>query len=96
MSEVDQLDRAIKKLSTCKAHDREVLEKAVLLWGARTSAHIQTLYDLLDRQLTWLDANEGHPRYEERFADWISNLRLYEHSCATLAYAKGLNIGVAA
>jgi hypothetical protein len=97
MTEVDQLTKAIHRLSTCEhAWDRPALEKAVLLWAGRTHGHVKTIEGLLDRQLTWLDANEDHPRYEERFADWISNLRLYERTWDVLREVYGLNIGVAA
>jgi hypothetical protein len=96
MHEVGQLESAIAKLSTCKKHERVPLEKAVLLWGGRTHHHIAVLYDLLDRQLKWLDANEGHARYEERFQDWLSTLEQYTHANDVLAVAKGLHVGVAA
>lgn len=96
MNEVNQLERALEKLSTCRDWERRSLEKTVLMWSSRTHGHIATLESLLSRQLDWLDSHEGHAAYEERFADWLSNLRLYQRACDALDAAEALKIGVAA
>ena len=87
----EQLEHAIERLRACVTPwQKPSREKLVLLWGARTHGHIKALESLLERQLDWLDANVDHPRYEERFADWIANLRLYEWSCRVLDEAKAV------
>lgn len=96
MNEANKLESAIRKLSTCRDWEKRSLEKTVLMWAARTHGQIKTLEDLLSRQLDWLDSHEGHPAYEARFQDWLSNLRLYQQSCDALAAANALRIGVAA
>lgn len=90
MHEITRLVAAINKLSTCKSMERKPLEKEVLLWGSRLHTRVQEMYALLDKQLTWLDANADAPTYERRFSEWTDLLAEYGKACNALADAKGI------
>jgi hypothetical protein len=97
MHEFSQLESFIAKLSTCKAHERVPLEKAVLLWAGRTHARVKEMYATLDKQLTWLDTHaETGPTYERRFQEWTGLLSEYGRACDLLKSAEAVGIGVAA
>jgi hypothetical protein len=89
MHELEMLQSSMAKLAAARTvPQRKAITCSVLLWGARTKAQVRTLEDLLTRQLEWLDSHEQHASYETRFADWITNLRLYERSCDALNQAQ--------
>lgn len=75
---------------------RTAIEKGVLLWGSRLHRWTSETYILLDKQLTWLDANEHAPTYEQRFAEWTKLLADYGKACDLLTEAESLKIGVPA
>jgi hypothetical protein len=96
MYDLERLESAIEKLSTCPKWQRRVIEKEILLRGGRVYQWTKETTDLLSRQLRWLDTQTESPTYEDRFTAWTKLLHEYERACDALAAAAGLEIGVAA
>lgn len=96
MYDLDRLESAIEKLSTCPRWQVRVIEKEILLRGSRVYRWTKDTYQLLDKQLAWLDSHEDAPTYESRFAEWTDLLTDYTRGCDALNAAKALRIGVKA
>ena len=96
MYDLERLELAIQKLSTCPRWQRRVLEKEILLRGSRVYSWTKETTALLSRQLRWLDTQTESPTYEQRLAEWIDLLKEYERACDALTAAADLEIGVAA
>ncbi len=97
MTEVNQLEMSLKKLSTCsETWKRPPLEKAVLLWGGRVYQWTQETMLTLGKQLRWLDTHPESPAYDARFLEWETLLRQYERACDVLADAQRLSVADAA
>ncbi len=88
-NESTQLQTQLAKLATAKTdRQRSAIEKSVLLWGSRLYQWTRNTAALLERQLKWLDANEGKPTADKRFTEWESLLRQYEGACDLLREAE--------
>jgi hypothetical protein len=96
MYDLERLESAIEKLSTCPKWQRRVIEREILLRGGRVYHWTKEVTVLLSKQLQWLDKQVGSPTYEQRFASWLDLLHEYERACDALAAAAELQIGVAA
>ncbi len=89
MQEIEQLELAIKKLSTINpVWKLPPLEKSLLLWGSRVYRWTQDTMALLEKQLNWLDKNQNSIQYKQRFGEWENLLRLYERGCNALIAAQ--------
>ena len=96
MHEIERLEGAIAKLSTCRDWEERPIQKEILLRGERVYQWVQETTVLLTRQLRWLDTQLDSPTYEQRFNQWHELLKQYERACDALAVAESLKIGIAA
>lgn len=90
MHEFQQLSNQVTKYKHATTdRQRQAITKSIILWGGRLQSWTVETAGLLERQLAWLDTNDGKvPTADKRFGEWTDLLRQYEAACDLLKDAE--------